>query len=175
MKILVPVFIFFASSFYGQTTLIAHKSHSGNESTFALADPGNFGWIEPVYSPNILKIIQLSDTSVIVITDHYDKAKQTDTIYNDPFLSNPDMDFETKKGMLGARIEYINLDQAKEKATDSLIRPAKEEIVPVQESTTPLKEKKKNHLFLLFIIGGGMFTGMMIIFRRSPSSIEYTH
>ncbi len=100
--ILAAGFFFLGISLQAQTKLIAHKSHSGNISTFSIVlenelfdtDNSNFG-MAPEPTVTIAKldsVIYLSDTAAVMITSYYCenvKRKRTslwnagrDTVYH---------------------------------------------------------------------------------------------
>ena len=165
MKTLLPIFVLLAGTAFSQTTLIAHKSHSGTASTFAFADPGNFG-LPPT---RLVKVTKVNDTVVVLAHDNF--ARQwTDTIYNHPVFSDPNIPVDSMKKMYYDGVEFKGFEK-------KVVEPMPEDTLPVkpkaqpdkkepQKTTTSHPKKRKNNLLLLWIIGGGTFTGVILLSRR---------
>ena len=172
MKTLLSIFILLAGTTFSQTTLIAHKSHSGNASTFTFADPGNFGAIElfnqmpSMPLPVIVKVTKLSDSTVIM-TSKQEEILKTDTIYRHPIFNDANMSVDTMR-VIYPEVQFENF----EKPETIKAEPAPEQKTPVKKkSTAPVK---KGHLVWLWIIGGGTFTGILLTSRRRRKiSVKY--
>jgi len=160
-----------AGTTFSQTTLIAHKSHSGNASTFAFADPGNFGAIEidqhlrqSMPLPVIVKVTKLSDSTVIM-TSKQEEILKTDTIYRHPIFNDANISVDTMRAIY-PEIQFENFEKP------GTIKAAPEQKTPVKKkSTAPVK---KRSLIWLWIIGGGTFTGILVTSRRRRKvSVKY--
>jgi len=164
---------------FGQTTLIAHKSHSGTAATFALADPGNFG-IPP---SRLVKITKLSDTSVVLTNSRGGMMEEKDTLYNHPVYSDPAITVDSMRNYArvteysSKELEFENFDKKQEKSTK--VKEETEKMEKQSEKpfgkTKPAKEKKKkkSSLLLFWIIGGGTFTGILLLSRKPQRSAKY--
>jgi len=159
-----------APSLFAQTTIIAHKSHSGTLSTFAYAPSGNFG--EP--PPRLVSVTKINDTTIIQhINDMgfiYD-----DTIYNHPIFSDPNMSVDTMQKMYYHAVEFKGFEKKIVEPVMEETLPAKQKAEPDQGKTRDKKastpKKRKSNLFVLWIIGGGTFTGAMLLSRRRKGKL----
>ncbi len=187
---------FITATTVAQTGLIAHKSHSGTATTFELADPGNFGGpaIEPVLQKNLKKVTWLNDTTIVfsgtyqvgyaLVYQPNNSPKETeefkpdyfDTIYNHPVLSDPNIPVDTLKKLFSnyngpnTSIDFENFDKKEVKTppkpTDKERKTKKSKAVTTGEKSNADKPKKKSTLFWLWIVGGGTFTGILLISRK---------
>lgn len=170
MKALLFLFTCTALTVSAQTTIISHKSHSGTAATFAFADPGNFGAIE-VMTP--FKVLQkISDTSVTITTSYRnDNSSRVDTIYNHPIFSDPNISDDSLRLYLPDDVMYLNFKSApvpvQSDSVPASAQPGKK--ISGGKSHSKAAPEKKNNLFWLWIIGGGTFTGLLIILRRDTA------
>lgn len=164
MKLLLPALLVSGLA-AAQTTLIAHKSHSGTASTFAFADPGNFG-----LSERLVKVKKISDTSV-VLTNLYGSDESNDTIYGHPIFSDPNISVDSMQQLYYyENVNFENFQQPKAAQRDT-VRTGSQPLERQKNSQRdhqkmPPKKKKQSNLFWLWIIGGGTFGGILLISRR---------
>lgn len=174
-----PLFVFLLASgtAIAQTGLIAHKSHSGTAATFAFAGTGNFG----APPASVESIRWVNDTTVIQKMDRWG-GKREDTIYNHPLYSDPNIPLDSIQRMSEnwhGPIEMIDtMNRYKHEAPSGTRRrnqkaetwrPVNSKPAPVIQEGEP--EKRENTLWLL-IIGGGTFTGLMLVGRKRKKSVE---
>lgn len=172
----------FAGAASAQTGLIAHKSHSGTATTFAMADPGNFGGpaIMPRLERKLEKFTWINDTTVVMSgrmgygyfmdtnptlddTATLD-AVYSDTIYNHPVLSDPNISLDSMKKMYGfynGRDTPVEFENFEEKVVRT--PPKSEKAVDSEKTNVTTPKKKKGSGFLLWIIGGGTFGGILLL------------
>lgn len=108
MKLLLIFFLSLNGFVFGQTKLIAFKSHAGNMLSFTADGIDNIGL--PSLSIDTLKL--LNDSTIIEIRSRgrgWDK--QTDTVVNHPVCKIPHLTVDTLKGMYYRRdIEFVGFD-----------------------------------------------------------------
>jgi len=174
MKLLPIIFLCVSGTLFGQTALIAHKSHSGTVATFAFADPGNFG--EPPAA--LVKVSKLNDTTFVMQMDQWANHR-IDTVYNHPVLSDPNMTVDSMRQFFfrGEQAVFENFEP-KVKPDSAAVKTKAQSTdkvkVPETKKTTKAPVKKKGFL-LLWIIGGGTFIGMLFLTRKRKSrTIQYS-
>ena len=104
MKLLFTLLLFsFSQITFGQTKLIAFKSHSGNMSHFSVEGYDNIGG--PII--NIHKIELVNDSTIIESFSY----GVSDTIVNHPICRIPHLTIDTLKGMYYRNdIEFVGFD-----------------------------------------------------------------
>lgn len=127
---------------FGQTKLIAHKSHSGSMEGFSINTVDNFGLGEPYIS--LQKAIKLEDGRVIIakisgqldwINKNVHSIDKTtflknviehngtiDTLSQHPVWNNPNIGIDSLKVLYGNEIEYIGFDKAIKKTQKEVKR-----------------------------------------------------
>jgi hypothetical protein len=161
MKAVLFTMILAAGPLAAQTTIIAHKSHSGTASTFTFADPGNFG----APSPSIIAITRLNDTTSLIRYDRWGGNRE-DTIYNHPLYTDPNIPEDTMKVMMEQMgIEY---SVQPEESTDPVSKKSAPQPEKKSQKSKTKKEdgKKEGSLLWIVILGGGTFFGGMIAAAR---------
>ncbi|TSJ48081.1 hypothetical protein [Fluviicola chungangensis] len=166
MKTIFTLCICLAASLsQSQTSIIAHKSHSGTAIDFFVDPNSNFG--EP--GPRLIQIVRLNDSTYIEVYSEFSGMIYHDTIRKNRKIStyNEDIDSIYQQEYY-KHIEYINLkhtaDTGRVKAPsmqlqqlikDTELSPQESDYKPVQEPN-PKKKKKSYLLFLFGITGGGL-------------------
>jgi hypothetical protein len=160
------VFLFFAcligSFSQAQTAIIAHKSHSGTSADFFIDPSTNFG----IPSPQLVQVIRLNDSTSIEVYDNYHGYYEYDTVYNNLFYSNYNLDLDSiAKSPYHYKVEYLNFKKSpkslKQKPPGNRIQQIEKiqadqlQAVPQQEAS-PKKKKRSALLFIFLITGGGL-------------------
>ena len=108
MKLLFTIFFCFSLIAFGQTKLIAFKSHSGNMSNFSMDGFDNLGL--PSLSIDTIRL--LNDSTIIEIRSRgrgWDE--RIDTVVNHPVCKIPHLTVDTLKGMYYRNdIEFVGFD-----------------------------------------------------------------
>lgn len=115
MKIFVSIVISlsFFGNLYGQTELIAYKSHSGNMANFKLTGYDNLGE-PPMYIDSIIK---LNDSTIV----EYLSWGLNDTIVNHPVCNMPQASLDSLKGTYyDYSIRFIDFEPVLEVRTDTI-------------------------------------------------------
>ena len=114
---LILLFLFMGLNAFGQTKMIAHKSHSGSVETFTTKGAHNVGIVEMLDS-----VIKLTDTSALFIMKPF---RSCDTVYNHPFLSDPNISLDSLKHyyfagttLVGFEISSSSMKQSSQKRKD---------------------------------------------------------
>lgn len=169
MKLFLVFALFSTGVAFAQTGLIAHKSHSGTAATFTFADPGNFG----APSPTLVSVKWLNDSTVVQKMDRWGGNRE-DTLYNHPIYSDPNIPLDSIRKMNWfENVEYIDTAKrlrsyeaqpAKTKSAEPAAKPSdRQKPSPKMNEDEPVK---KRSLIWFLIIGGGTFSGMMLLARR---------
>ncbi len=108
MKLLFTTFFSLSLIAFGQTKLIAFKSHSGNLSNFSFIELDNVGL--PSFSIDTIRL--LNDSTIIEIRSRGNGwDKKIDTVVNHPVCHIPHLTVDTLKGMYYRNdIEFIGFD-----------------------------------------------------------------
>jgi len=169
MKTLLSLLVLFTTSVFGQTTIIAHKSHSGTAATFFAEPSSNFG--EP--PSRVVSIEKLNDTTVIQHWDQWHWRDQ-DTLYNHPILSDPNISVDSMKKIYNYGVEFKNFEKKPVSviSSDSLPTQVKKQVneVPVEKKAE--KKKRKSGLLWLWGIGGGTFV-ILVVSRRKRINLQH--
>jgi len=109
MKYLFILFsIIYSLSLIGQTSIIAHKSHSGNTTDFSISDyEDNLG----LPAPRLVEAIKLNDSTAVLVRI---PAMTIDAKYYDTIVSNPIEKY------MESYLKYRNLDRINLVGFDSL-------------------------------------------------------
>lgn len=83
--ILFPLLLCFGVTF-GQTKMIAHKSHSGTPLEFNPVGQGNFGLVEP--PPHLDSVVTINDSTVVQYMNDPFGSYYYDTIVNNKSWMN---------------------------------------------------------------------------------------
>lgn len=135
MKTYIFLFSLVVSMYsFGQTKIIALKSHSGDASALSAEKDGNFG-IAPT---KIDTIVRISDTCIVEINNF----GWRDTVYNHPYFSKPGVTMEEIKAHYPARVIFIGFD-----------KPVKN-----QKASSKLPKEKKGNLYLIALLIAGTLT-----------------
>ena len=92
---------------FGQTKLIAYKSHSGNMANFSVNGFDNVG-MPPI---EIDSIILLNDSTIVEIRSANGMFFNKDTVVNHPICKIPHLTVDTLKGLYyRTNIEFVGFD-----------------------------------------------------------------
>lgn len=168
MKLLVAFGILLTINATAQTAIIAHKSHSGNYSTFFIDPNSNFG--EP--PPRLVQVVRWNDTMSIEVYDDMGYYFY-DTVYNNKEYANYELNIDSIQNSNPYRtIEYINFKYSADSLlikkqgnawNNQQVEPENEEII------APVKTKKKHNkglLLVLLLFGGGLL-GFKVFSQKS--------
>lgn len=160
--LLIFIFSFICLISQAQTAIIAHKSHSGTAIDFFIDPNSNFG----IPSPKLAQVIRLNDTTSIEVYDTYHGYYEYDTVYNNLYYANYDLDLDSiAKSPYHRKVEYLNFKKSPKSLKPlppriqisqiEKIQPDKLQEVPQQEAA-PKKKKRSALLFIFLITGGGL-------------------
>jgi hypothetical protein len=127
---------------YGQTKLVAHRSHSGSLGTFSTKGAGNFG--EFIHFKRIVRVVKLTDTSAIEVSN-----EGLDTTRNHHYWNNPKIKVDSLRKLF-PDISFEGYD-----------RPAK----PIAAVTAPVSASQPGGILslallsstVMFLVAGGIW------------------
>jgi hypothetical protein len=113
MKISLSVLaIAFSFVLFGQTGIIANKSHSGTQITHSSTDLDHFGLFEPNYTVTEVKYI--GSCCIVQRTEWEHSIDDTyDTICDDPFMQELSYNPKLLKEYYPDNVEFIGFDKYK--------------------------------------------------------------
>lgn len=149
-KLLLIVGCCISTSFFGQTPLIAHKSHSGSANTYEIDPSANFGMV----APEIRQIEIINDSTYVKKYGFGSTLFETDTVKLQ--LNQVTVDFKDSLAKAYNRTVIIDSKQH--------IQPQTQEVKPINKRVAkPLNKKKSSSLlFILIFVSVGLLTTKII-------------
>ena len=162
MKALLILLSFVSYLSFGQTNVIAAKSHAAKPLTDN-HDIDNFGEYIP---PRKIQSVKYLQNDCIVETYHSffsleGDEKEYDTICNHPFLGPGQMDIERLKAMYPSETEFVGFDELEQNQKKNKRELKKEN----------RKQRKSSISLFILLLGGGLLFGYLFLpnFRSSRS------
>lgn len=154
MKALLFFAIFTTTSLYGQTNIIAAKSHASSQvidhhDTDNFGDPGPMRFIEKV---EYLKADCIVEKYRVEWSNH---DTEYDTICDHPFLKEGQIDVDRIKAMYPDGTKFIGFEKLNQDQGNATIKVKKD------------KHSKKSSAFWILIISGGFFLLYLFIPKMS--------
>lgn len=186
IKTSILLLLFFPIAISAQTSLIAHKSHSGNAKSFGASFSGDFGGIMPPGNfgeppARMIQVVKLTDSTVLMKNEEWGgRGLSADTFYHHPLFSDPNITVDSLKKIFGEDVEFTNFEPKKveDEQNNALPYSPREYKIPPGEEHLPglgipekEKQKKKHKrrnkgVVWLFVIGGGTFLGFAYLSKR---------
>ncbi len=135
---------------FAQTPLIAHKSHSGNESTYEIDPSANFGMV----APEIQQIQIINDSTFVKKYGFGQTLYELDTVK----LKLNQVPADLRDSLLKVYHKPIIFDSTQH------IQPQTQEAKPINKrDAKPLNKKKSSSLlFILIFVSAGLLTTKII-------------